>query len=251
MVQENEDDPTGMNRGAKTTSHNDDGHTHTNGHGSAQDREWAEYYSPASHRPDIEAIEIRPGVVNIYDVKIRDVGTVAVEAEQLADFRRFNCACIDQVQRCFDPPPSELAWNRHIDAALRKAVRLEQVPMQTGETLHLHDAPNWGAPKQAPKREKTAQFVLKKVLARMLDRQGVEIKAEGKDAVRAVCEDEVRTVFEADYIATHTDSSDVGQAWRRARNHPAAGVTGDVVNGVPYLWRSVPYGNPVTIIDRS
>jgi hypothetical protein len=101
-------------------------------------------------------------------------------------------------------------------------------------------APNWGAPKQAPKREKTAQFVLKKVLARMLDRQGVEIKAEGKDAVRAVCEDEVRTVFEADYIATHTDSSDVGQAWRRARNHPAAGVTGDVVNGVPYLWRSVP-----------
>jgi hypothetical protein len=33
-----------------------------------------------SRRPDIEAIEIRSGVVNIYNVKIRDAGIVAVNA---------------------------------------------------------------------------------------------------------------------------------------------------------------------------
>jgi hypothetical protein len=229
MDRQNEDDPAGMNRGAETTSGHNNSPTHTNGHGSAQDREWAEYYSPASHRPDIEAIEIRPGVVNIYDVKLRDVGTVSVEAEQLADFRRFNCACIDQVQRCFDPPPSELVWNRHVDAALRNAVRLERV----GETP---------APYPRSREKLSAQFVLKKALAEALDRHGVEIKVDGTDTVRAVCKDEVRAVFKATYPVTHpgANSDAVALAWRRGLKHPAARVVKGVVNGTAYLWRSAP-----------
>jgi hypothetical protein len=59
-------------------------------------------------------------------VKLRNVGRVAVEARQLADFRQFNQACIAQLWRAFDQPPSPTVWNRHINAALRKAVRLEQ-----------------------------------------------------------------------------------------------------------------------------
>jgi hypothetical protein len=227
MVQESED-PTGMNRGAKTTSHVNDSPTHTNGSGGAQEREWAEYYSPASHQPEIEAIAIRPGVVNIYNVKLCDVGTVSVEAEQLADFRRFNCACIAQVQRCFDPPPSELVWNRHIDAALRKAIHLERI----GETP---------APCPRSQEKSSAQFVLKKALAEALDQRGMEVKPDGnEDMVRAVCEADVRVIFEARYLATHADTSDVGQAWRRALKHPVVRVMKGTVNGVPYLWRLVP-----------
>ena len=162
-------------------------------------------------------------------MKIRDVGVVAVQVEQLADFRQFNCACIAQVQRCFDPPPSELAWNRHIDAALRNAIRLERV----GETP---------APYPRSQEKSAAQFVLKRVLAEALDRQGVEIKINGKDVVRAVCEDEVEAAFKVAYLATHTGTNPgaVGQAWRRALKHPAASVAKDVVNGVLYLWRPAP-----------
>jgi hypothetical protein len=96
---------------------------------STQDYEEADYccYSPDDGRlPDIKAIEIRLGVVDIFNVKIRDAGVVAVNAEQLTDFRRFNPACIAQLWRAFDPPPSALAWNQHVEAALRTATRREQ-----------------------------------------------------------------------------------------------------------------------------
>jgi len=206
-----------------------DSPTHTNGHGSAQDREGADYYqSPASHRPDIEAIEIRLGVVDIYNVKIRDVGVIAIGAEQLSDFKLFNRACTAQVQRCFDPPPSELAWNRHIDAALRNAVRVERI-----------DTP---APHPRSREKSAAQFVLEKVLAETLDRHGEEIKINGTDAVRAVRKDEVEAAFKPAYLATHADTNPgaVGQAWRRALKHPVAAVVEGSVNGEPYLWRSAP-----------
>jgi len=142
MAQQNED-PAGMNRGATTNNaaHDNDNHTHSNGHGSAQDRGWADYNSTsASHRPDIEAIEVQSGIVDVFHVKLRNAGTVAVEAGQLADFRRFNQACIAQLWCAFDPPPSATVWNRHIHAALRKATRLKQ----SGETLHLHGTGSWG-----------------------------------------------------------------------------------------------------------
>jgi len=142
MAQQNED-PAGMNRGATTNNaaHDNDNHTHSNGHGSAQDREWAAYNSTsASHRPDIEAIEVQSGIVDVFHVKLRNAGTVAVGAGQLADFRRFNQACIAQLWCAFDPPPSATVWNRHIHAALRKATRLKQ----SGETLHLHGTGSWG-----------------------------------------------------------------------------------------------------------
>ena len=110
MAQQNED-PAGMNRGATTNNaaHDNDNHTHSNGHGSAQDRGWADYNSTsASHRPDIEAIEVQSGIVDVFHVKLRNAGTVAVEAGQLADFRRFNQACIAQLWCAFDPPPSAM-----------------------------------------------------------------------------------------------------------------------------------------------
>jgi hypothetical protein len=229
MDPRNEDDPAGMNRGAKTTSRHNNGGTYTNGSGGAQVREWAEYYSPASHRPDIEAIEVQPGIVGVFHVKLHDIGVVAVEAEQLADFRRFNCACIAQVQRCFDPPPSELAWNRHIDAALRNAVRLERV----GETP---------APYPRSQEKLSAQFVLKKVLAEALDRHGEEIKPNGTDTVRAVCKDEVQAAFKAAYLTKHVGASAaaVGLAWRRGLKKAKATVVEGVVDGESYLWRSAP-----------
>jgi hypothetical protein len=107
---------------------------------SAQDYEEADYYSPDGRLPDIEAIEIRSGVVDIYNVKIRGAGMVAVNADQLTDFRQFNLACIAQVQCAFDPPPSALAWSRHIETALRTATHREW----PGETQHLDGTPSWG-----------------------------------------------------------------------------------------------------------
>jgi hypothetical protein len=101
---------------------------------SAQD-----YEETDSRRPDIEAIEIRSGVVNIYNVKIRDAGIVAVNAEQLTDFRRFNQACIAQLWRALDPPPSALAWSQHIETTLRTATRLGR----PGETRHRHGFSSW------------------------------------------------------------------------------------------------------------
>jgi hypothetical protein len=139
MAQSNED-PAGMNRGAESNSGTQDNRgTHSNGSGGTQDH-GADYYASGSRQPDIEAIEIRLGVVDIYNVKIRDVGTVTVGAEQLSDFRLFSRACIAQVQRAFDPPSSALVWSRHIDAALCKATRRER----PGETLYLHGTPTWG-----------------------------------------------------------------------------------------------------------
>jgi RecA-family ATPase len=78
--------------------------------------------------------------VDIFHVKIRNAGTVAVEARQLADFRQFNQACIAQLWCAFDQPPSPTVWNRHINAALRNAVRLERAE----ETRHRHGTSNWG-----------------------------------------------------------------------------------------------------------
>jgi hypothetical protein len=143
------EDPAAYSRGAKNEhsehTSNDGAHsngeTHTSGNGSAQDRGWADYNSTsASHRPDVEAIEVQPGGVDIFHVKLRNVGRVAVEARQLADFRQFNQACIAQLWRAFDQPPSPTAWNRHINAALRKAVRLEQ----SEETSHRYGTNGWG-----------------------------------------------------------------------------------------------------------
>jgi hypothetical protein len=133
--------PAGMNRGAENDNYSkaNNGGTHSSGSGGAQDHEGADY-SSSPNKPDIEAIEIRPGVVDIYDVKIRNAGVVAMEADQLNDFRGFSLACIAPVQRAFDPPQSALTWSRFIDAALRKARRLER----PGETLHLHGTPNCG-----------------------------------------------------------------------------------------------------------
>jgi hypothetical protein len=108
----------------------------------AQDYEEADSYSPDGRLPDIEAIEIRSGVVDIYNVKIRDAGVVAVNAGQLTDFRQFNPACIAQLWRALDPPPSALAWNQHIEAALRTATRRER-RRRPGETHHRHGTPNW------------------------------------------------------------------------------------------------------------
>ena len=139
MAQSNED-PAGMNRGANTNSNADnEGKSHSKANGGAQDRGWEDCRS-SPNRPDIEAIEVQPGVVDIFHVKLRNVGRVAVEARQLADFRQFNQACIAQLWRAFDQPPSPTVWNRHINAALRKAVRLEQ----SEETSHRYGTNGWG-----------------------------------------------------------------------------------------------------------
>jgi hypothetical protein len=105
----------------------------------AQAREWTAY-GPPEEELDIESIEIRPGMVDIYNVKVRDCGIVAVGAEQLNHFPWFNRACIANLQRAFDPPKSLKVWSRQIDTALRTATRIE-VP---GEALHIHGTESWG-----------------------------------------------------------------------------------------------------------
>lgn len=104
-----------------------------------QSRPWTAYGPPPEDtRPAIEAIEIRPGMVDTYKVSVGG-GIVVVGAEQLGYFPWFNRACIAHLGRSFDPPRSAQAWNRQVDTALRAATRIER----PGETLHIHGTNSW------------------------------------------------------------------------------------------------------------
>jgi hypothetical protein len=198
------------------------GGTHTNGHGDAQAHSWADYTSRANHWPDIEAIEaieVQPGVVGTLHVKLRGVGTVAVKVAQLVDFGQFNEACVAQVLRCFDPPPTVAAWNRQVDTALHTAVRL---PVDAS------------ALSPQSQEKSTGLSELEKAMTEALDQRRVEIEVNG-NRVHAVRKNDVKARFKDAYLATHTGN--VGLAWRRALNHPKATVTGND----DYLWkRSAP-----------
>jgi hypothetical protein len=117
-----------------------------------------------------------------------------------------------------------LAWNRHIDAALRKAVRLER---------RADDTP---APFPQSQEKWPAPRVLKKVLTEALDRHSVEVKPDGgENTVRAVCAAEARAAFNTAYLTTHAGANPgaVGQAWRRALRQAKTTVVEGIVNGEP------------------
>jgi hypothetical protein len=98
---------------------------------------------------------------------------------------------------------------------------------------------------QTAKQEKgsSAQSILEKALTETLDRDGTEIKPNGKDAtVRAVRKDTVWLAFKTAYQAEHPDAGAdaVEQAWWRALRQAKATVAEGVVDGVPYLWQPAP-----------
>src|SRR5262249_234191 len=104
-------------------------------------RPWSSNYPPEQEgKLEIEEIEIRPGTVDIYNVKVRSSGVVPVGAEQLNYFPWFNRACITYLQRAFDPPKSPTAWSKQVDTALRGAKRI----VSPAEALHIHGTDSWG-----------------------------------------------------------------------------------------------------------
>jgi hypothetical protein len=97
--------------------------------------------------------------------------------------------------------------------------------------------------KNRTRKSRSAQAILEEALTAALDRDGIEIKPNGKDAtVRAVRKDTVRLAFKAAYLAEHPDANNdaVSRAWQRALRQAKTTVMKGTVDGVPYLWRGAP-----------